>query len=380
MRLLHVTPTTDRASGGPAEGLRRILIGYQRLDCTAEVVSLDSPKGQYASDIQAPVHEVGPALGVYRYTPKLMPWLQENYSRFDGIVLHGIWQYPAYAAWRTISGKKPYVIFTHGMLDPWFRDAYPLKHLKKYPYWLAAVYHLLHDARRVLFTSPLEQELAPRSFKPYDCHSEVIPYGTLPPEDKPEISRAAFYRLCPAVSGKRFLLFLSRIHEKKGCDLLIQAFGKIAASVPDMDLVMAGPDSAGLQAKLMTMTHNLGIAHRVHWPGMLKDDSKWGAFRSCEAFILPSHQENFGIAVAEAMACERPVLITNKVNIWPDIVHGKSGIVEEDTLEGITQLLQRYLLLNETERSEMGRNAYDYFHAHYNSLETAVAIHKIFAQ
>lgn len=381
MRLLHVTSTTDRASGGPAEGLRRILIGYQRLGCDAEVVSVDSPQDRYSSDIQVPVHEIGPGFGIYCYTPRLMPWLLNNYSRFDGVVVHGMWQYQAYATWRALRHKKPYAVFTHGMLDPWFRETYPLKHIKKYTYWLGAAYHLLHDAHRVLFTSPLEQELAPQSFHPFQCHGEVVPYGTLPPEDDPDISRAAFYQLCPEVRGRKFLLFIARLHEKKGCDLLIQAFAKVAGQSSELglDLVMAGPDSNGLKAMLMAMAQKLGIADRIHWPGMLTDNAKWGAFRSCEAFVLPSHQENFGIAVAEAMACKKPVLISNKVNIWPDIVQSSSGLVEDDTLEGTTSLLQRFLNLNETERAEMGRKGCAYFYAHYNSLETAVAIQKVFS-
>ena len=113
---------------------------------------------------------------------------------------------------------------------------------------------------------------------------------------------------------------------------------------------------------------------------MLKDDAKWGAFRSCEAFVLPSHQENFGIAVAEAMACARPVLISNQVNIWPDIVKSNSGLVEDDTLEGTVKLLQRYLSMSEIERAEMGSKGEAYFNGHYNSLETAAAIQRIFSE
>ena len=380
MRLLHVTTTTDRASGGPAEGLRRILIGYQRLGCEAEVVTNDLPEQKHSSDIQVPVHEIGPAKGIYNYNARFVPWLLENYARFDGIVAHNMWQYPALATWRVLRHKKRYALFTHGMLDPWFRHSYPFKHLKKYPYWLGAAYPLLRDAHRVLFTSQLEQELAPQSFKPFKCHGEVVPYGTLPPENNPEASQTAFYQLCPEVRGRRFLLFIARIHEKKGCDLLIQAFAQIAQQAPNLDLVMAGPDSGGLKARLVSMAQQLGIADRIHWPGMLKDDAKWGAFRSCEAFVLPSHQENFGIAVAEAMACARPVLISNQVNIWPDIVKSNSGLVEDDTLEGTVKLLQRYLNLSETERAEMGSKGEAYFNGHYNSLETAAAIQRIFSE
>ena len=80
--------------------------------------------------------------------------------------------------------------------------------------------------------------------------------------------------------------------------------------------------------ELQSLAQRLGIAARVHWPGMLKGDVKWGAFRSAEALILPSHQENFGFVVAEAMACSTPVLVSNKVNIWREVEASRCGFVD----------------------------------------------------
>ncbi len=94
----------------------------------------------------------------------------------------------------------------------------------------------------------------------------------------------------------------------------------------------------------------LGLGQKVHWPGMLKGDAKWGAFRECEAFILPSHQENFGIVVAEAMSCGRPVLISNKVNIWREIEIDGAGLVAADDLAGATTLLRRFLMMAPSDR------------------------------
>ena len=135
-------------------------------------------------------------------------------------------------------------------------------------------------------------------------------------------------------AGRSYLLFLSRIHPKKGCDLLLQAFAKIAPAHPKLHLIMAGPDAVGMRKHLQTIVDQAGLTDRVHWPGMLKGDAKWGAFAVSEAFVLPSHQENFGIAVAEALACGRPVLISDQVNIAPEIEADGCGIVEPDTLEG----------------------------------------------
>jgi glycosyltransferase involved in cell wall biosynthesis len=91
----------------------------------------------------------------------------------------------------------------------------------------------------------------------------------------------------------------------------------------------------------------------VLWPGMLQDDIKWGALRSAQAFVLPSHQENFGIAVVEALACETPVLISHQVNIWREIIDDGAGLAEPDTAEGTLQLLNRWSALDATAVSRM---------------------------
>ena len=95
--------------------------------------------------------------------------------------------------------------------------------------------------------------------------------------------------------------------------------------------------------KLQAQAEKLGIAHRITWPCMLQGDMKWGAFYAAEVFCLPSHQENFGIVVAEALACGKPVLISNKVNIWREIEADGAGLVADDTLVGTGELLQRWL-------------------------------------
>ena len=95
----------------------------------------------------------------------------------------------------------------------------------------------------------------------------------------------------------------------------------------------------------------------ITWTGMLHGDFKWGAFWAADAFILPSHQENFGIAVAEALSTGTPVLISDKVNIWREIKEDKAGFIEEDTLEGCLKLLQRHLAAQGDEWDKMRQNA-----------------------
>jgi glycosyltransferase involved in cell wall biosynthesis len=176
----------------------------------------------------------------------------------------------------------------------------------------------------------------------------------------------------------RYILYLSRIHPKKGCDLLVDAFASVADANPDLFLIVAGPDQTGWVKTLQDQASHLGVADRILWPGILQGDAKWGAYYGCEAFILPSHQENFGIVVAEALACGKPVLITDKVNIWREISAAKAGLVAPDTSEGVKQLLQQWLSLSPEERAAMGDAARRCFEERFDFAATSKSILELY--
>jgi glycosyltransferase involved in cell wall biosynthesis len=377
MRILHIIGTLNPEAGGPTESVR-VLLSYGPIGYTGEVVTLDDPSAPYLKEIPFPVHALGPTKTTYGFNAKLLPWLMDNRHRFDGVVVNGLWQYCGFAAWRALSGNTPYVVFTHGMLDPYFKHAFPLKHVKKWFYWVPAEYWVLRGAYRVLFTSRAEKRLAEQSFWLQRWNPYVVPYGASGPTGDPEVQKAAFFAKCPVVKGKRYLLFLGRIHRKKGCDLLIEAFAKVAADDPELDLVMAGPDQQQWSEKLKRIAERTGIGTRVHWPGMVTGDAKWGAFFGAEAFILPSHQENFGIAVAEALGCGKPVLLADKVNIAEDIAEDRAGLMELDTPAGTLRLLQGWISMSVQERKEMAERAYQCFHRRYDMRENAKAIIRLF--
>jgi glycosyltransferase involved in cell wall biosynthesis len=303
-------------------------------------------------------------------------------GRFDGIVMHGIWTFPSVAVrFAARQAGRPYGIFVHGALDPWFYQRYPLKHVKKRLYW-PLQYPVLRDAMAVFFTAESERDLAKTSFSPNQWNSLVVPFGITDPgelEGDPASQIDAFYSRFPDLRDRRFLLFLARIHPKKGCDLLIEAFAKIAASVPDVDLLIAGPDQEGTQAILQRLAEVSGIADRVHWPGMIDGDIKWGALRACDAFVLSSHSENFGIAVVESLAVGSPVLISNQVNIWPEIEKDGVGLVEEDTLAGTERLLRRWFELSPRERAAMSARTRSCFEKRFTMNRTVLAIERLFS-
>jgi glycosyltransferase involved in cell wall biosynthesis len=249
-------------------------------------------------------------------------------------------------------------------------------------YWRVQ-YDALRRARAVFFTTEQEKRLAGESFRPNRWNGVVVPYGITDPQiSEQETGRwvEAFYAKFPLLRGRRYLLFMSRIHEKKGCDLLIEAFAKYAERYPDLDLVIAGPDQVGMRAKLEKRAERLKIAQRIHWPGMISGSLKWGALHACEAMVLPSHQENFGIVVVESLAMGRPVLISNQVNIWSEIEASRVGMVDDDTPEGVERLLGRWTAMSTTERAGMAAGARAAFHKNYAMDRTATLIRDMFLE
>jgi glycosyltransferase involved in cell wall biosynthesis len=378
LRILHVIYTLSLSHGGPPEGLRQLAEGYRQEGIHLEVASLDDPKETFLKELPFKVHALGPVRSVYGYSPRLLSWLRAHVGEYDAVVINGIWQYNCFATWLAVRKKIPYAVFVHGALDPWFKKKYPLKHLKKLLYWRPFQYPVLRDALAVLFTTQTEKEQALLSFRLNSWNGVVVPYGTNRPGGNPTAQKETFFSKCPPVRNRRFLLFMARIHEKKGCDLLIEAFSRISSAVPELHLVMAGPDQVGLRATLEKQAQKLGTGDRIHWPGLLQKDSKWGAFHAAEAFILPSHQENFGIAVAEALACAKPVLISDKVNIWEDVIADGAGIVDEDTADGTHRLLIKWLALSDNQRIEMSQKASVSFSKRYSMRGAAQAIDAMF--
>lgn len=358
MNFLQVISSADPAHGGPMEGIRQTSEVLTQMGHHTEVASSDDPALPWLRDFSLTVHALGPGKSGYGYAPRMVPWLRENAARYDAVIVNGLWQYAGLAAWRALRGREtPYFVYTHGMLDPWFKRTYPLKHLKKSLYWPWGDYRVLRDAKAVLFTCEEEKLLARQSFGLYRANEVVVSYGTAGPAGDAVAQRAAFLSRYPELRGKRLLLFLSRIHVKKGCDLLIEAFARVAGADPSLHLVMAGPDQTGWRPELERRAASLEVPDRITWAGMLTGDMKWGAFYAAEVFALPSHQENFGVAVAEALACSLPVLISNKVNIWREIIEDGAGLVAEDTEAGMTRLLQEWLALPPPARQEMARRA-----------------------
>jgi len=380
MKVLRVIATVDPASGGPVAGLRAVTPALAALGHQTEFLTVDAPTEGFLKNWVGPVHALGPVHNRYARSPGLRLWLDQNLARYDAVVVHGLWQ----DFGRTVraacqqSGRPPYFIFPHGMLDPALQKAYPIHHAKKWLYWQLFERRVLRDARAVFFTCEEERRLARMSFPRYQCTEVVTAYGAAVPEIGGATLTPAWQACCPAAAGRRFWLFLGRVHSKKGVDLLLHGYARARHATPESelqsfpDLVIAGPcPDVSYLSTLKKIAEGESITPFIHWTGMLSGDEKWGAFQNAEAFILPSHQENFGIAVVEALACGKPVLISDRVNIWRELAADGTALVEPDDITGTTQLLQRWRGLAPEIRSAMATAAVHSFKKRFEITHAA---------
>jgi glycosyltransferase involved in cell wall biosynthesis len=358
----------DPKTGGPSQGLRNLSSFNLKLGLEVEVVCMDEVNQDYHVNEEVFIHKLGKGKTSFQYSPNLLRWLLLNIERFDFVSVHGIWQYHNYAVYKAIKTLKKnnkkvpkVVIMPHGMLDPYFQKATDrkLKALRNELVWRLTEKRALNAADAIFFTCEEELLLARTTFKGYKPKKDVnVGYGIKkPPVYLPKM-KMAFEESCPQIEAKKYWLFLSRIHPKKGIDLLIEAYTKLCKenhSIPE--LVIAGPiDSVYARQMVKKAKDN----NRIHFSGMLMGDSKWGAFYGCEAYLLPSHQENFGIAIVEAMACTKPVLITKNINIWREIEAGNGGwVLEELNTESLEKQLINIAFLSETALEIKGKDAFD---------------------
>ncbi len=372
MKILQMVQTLDPSTGGVARAVVSLSEALAEEGHQIEIVSLDEPDARWLAETRLTVHALGAGTTSYRYSRNLLPWLRQNAPRFDYVIVNGLWQYQSFAAWRALhGGGTPYYVFPHGMLDPWFKRAFPLKHAKKWLYWPWADYRVLRDATAVIFTSEEERIQARRSFWLYRCTECVSPLGVQKPPLNAEAAKDKFFSTFPDLRGRRILLFLGRLHPKKGCDILVEAFAVISRHVPDISLVFAGPDQLESKRNLLTKVEQLKLQGSVVFTGMVEGEMKQGALAAADAFVLPSHQENFGLSVVEALAAGVPVLISNCVNIWREVEADQAGFVESDDLAGTTRLLERWLGTSPEERAEMRKRAQACFGARFEIEQAA---------
>jgi glycosyltransferase involved in cell wall biosynthesis len=209
----------------------------------------------------------------------------------------------------------------------------------------------LGNAAAFHFTSQAEMEAA--QFLRLKCPGFVVPLG-IDTTQMGGASSTSFRERYPQCAGKKMVLFLSRLDPKKGLDILIPALAKLAQRRNDCIIMIAGSGARVYEAEVLRLVTAYGLQDRTIFPGFVQGEEKWQLLREADVFVLPSYHENFGIAVVEALAAGLPVVISQGVNIYREIVEAGAGVVTDLTPEALASTIDQ-LLSHPSLRQEMGQ-------------------------
>ena len=267
-------------------------------------------------------------------------------ARADGLHLHGLWEQSTAVGARTARALgKPYIISAHGMLEPW---ALRNRGFKKRIYAALVERANLEGAHCLHALTSAEAD----DYRSFGCPAPiaVIPNGVRVPDT---FSAELFLQSYPELRHKRLLLFLSRLHPKKGLDILVEAWSALAAQWPDAHLVLAGPDFEGTRSPLEQRLSALGLTKQVSFTGMLSGELKWSAFAAAECFLLPSYSEGLSVSVLEAMGTGLPVLISDRCNL-PEVKSVEAGWIIQSNVKSLTYGMREMLLNSPATNRQIG--------------------------
>ncbi|MBM4109236.1 MAG: glycosyltransferase [Phycisphaerae bacterium] len=280
----------------------------------------------------------------------------------DVVHLHGIWT-PSNSQVARLCRRhaRPYVVTPHGMLDDWPMHE---KRAKKFLYFRFVTQPFLHGAAFVHCTAQAELAQASTRFPKGRGAVVHLPFD-LTPYRSPASADAARARFPVLANGKPNVLFLSRLHKKKGLDVLIRAAGVLARRGPDFNLVVSGPGSAEETEVFRGLARECGVEGRAHFLGFITPEEKFQVYRAADLFALPTHMENFGYVFFEALASELPV-VTTRVDTWPELTESGGALIVPQTPEAFADAMQG-LLADPARRRAMGRAGRAWVHEHLNT-------------
>jgi glycosyltransferase involved in cell wall biosynthesis len=326
LKILHVIPAVAQRYGGPSQAVFEMCRAIQRrgVDVLIATTDADGP-GSLHVETGRPIDYHGTQTIFFRrqwsqrfgYSLPLARWLSGNVKDFDAAHIHAVFSHPCLAAAKACRRRGvPYVVRPLGSLDPWSMAQKPLR---KRLMWHLAAGPMLRQAAAVHYTAREEQQLAERSLG--IGNGLVIPLGIEMEKLNDAGSTGLFRQRHRSLSGMPYVLALSRIHPKKNLELLLEVFLSLAkqAEFEHWRLVIAGDGEAEYTKSLQALAEEKGGADKVLFPGWLGGADKSSALQNAALFALTSHQENFGIAVVEALACGVPALVSEHVNLSPEI-------------------------------------------------------------
>jgi len=276
--------------------------------------------------------------------------IEESLSGTDIVHVHGIWHYPSFLGSKLAYREEiPYIIAPHGSLDSWCLE---YKKTKKKIYMGLVQRKQILGASLVHAITDTEAEVV-KMLLP-GVRTKTIQNGVDIPQTDIFEDVLAFEKLFPWLANRKIILFMGRIHPKKGIDVLIRAFAEVTRTNVQHVLVIAGPDEVGLKSELQELARELEVEDMVFFTGFVEGETKTRLLSAAEIFVLPSHSEGFSIAILEAMAYTKPVIISTACG-FPEVAVENAGIIVRPDSHELAKAMHRVLTSTNLAK-EMGAN------------------------
>ncbi len=352
--ICHVVASINEEVGGPAYSVTHLTHALSKKQIFPHLFTLNYQEvgNQMATD-GVQLHSYTATL-IARYLRGFQPSAYQHLEQLasteiDLIHNHGLWMFPnIYARKAALVNHLPLIISPRGMLESW-----SLKN-SWYKKWLAWIlYERKNLESATAFHATSKEEVQSIRRLGYQQPIALIPNGITLPSLSNLPSRELLTQAFPELHHKKWLLFLSRLHPKKGINNLLYVWQSLTHQFPDWHLIIAGPDLIAYRAKLEALTTKLKLTEKVTFTGMLSGEMKVAALSQADLFVLPTHSENFGIAIAESLAYGVPA-ITTKGAPWKDLVEYHCGWWIDDNQKALKEALLEALKLSDQERQDMG--------------------------
>jgi glycosyltransferase involved in cell wall biosynthesis len=370
MRILQVIATLSPRYGGPSIAGPELSRELARQGHQVSIYTSDADgSGHLKMPLDHPIQDQGVEVryfrgwsrsGKYIFSPGLWRALRDHVAEFDVVHVWSVYGFSTTAAAYWCRQRKvPYLVFPHGSLDPFLRRR---NRPRKWIYTKLFAERDYREADCVMFNTQEEMRLASDwsgltlRNNNHAQHRVIVPIGIAPEwfaEADPEAGQR-FRQRYPALLGKRLIVYFGRINFKKGLDILARAFAEIARGSNDLHLVLAGPDNEGYGRKVRQWLAEKSALENATFTGLLEGEDRFSVLREAEIFALTSYTENFGQSAVEAMASGVPVVISDQVNLWPEVQNAGTGIVVPCEVSATAQAL-RSLIDNPERGREMGR-------------------------
>jgi glycosyltransferase involved in cell wall biosynthesis len=360
IKVLHIIPSVATVRGGPSQAILEMVKALRKNDIDAEIVTtndngediLDVPLGKFINYQQAPVQffpRFSPSIHSLRefaFSRELTIWLWQNIRNYDLLHIHAIFSYSSTIAMAIAHHQKvPYIITGHGQLCEWSLQQ---KTFKKQLYINLIAKYFLNHSQSTHFTSVSEQkEASPLNLT---SSSFVLPLGIYPPQ-RILNAREKLQKYLNIPADEPIILFLSRLHPKKGLDYLIPALGKL--SDYRFTFIVTGSGDSDYETEIKTLVTTHGIAEKTHFAGFVKGETKDLLMQGADIFALTSYSENFGISVLESLAAGVPVIVTPGVALSDIVQEQHLGYVTELNINDIATTIENFLD-HPQESKEMG--------------------------